>query len=63
PTKYLSVLSHHRLEGHEFSWNNVKILDQDPLFLRRIISEMIHITRQDNGLNVQNDTEKFDKIY
>ncbi|EFN63809.1 hypothetical protein EAG_08598, partial [Camponotus floridanus] len=42
----LSVLSHHRLEGHEFSWNNVKILDQDPLFLRRIISEMIHITRQ-----------------
>ncbi|EFN69977.1 hypothetical protein EAG_14321, partial [Camponotus floridanus] len=36
---------------HEFSWNNVKILDQDPPFLRRIISEMIHITRQDNGLN------------
>ncbi|EFN60535.1 hypothetical protein EAG_05593, partial [Camponotus floridanus] len=27
--KYLSVLSQHKLEGHEFSWNDVKILDQD----------------------------------
>ncbi|EFN60797.1 hypothetical protein EAG_00668, partial [Camponotus floridanus] len=33
---------------YEFSWNDVKILDQDPSFLKRIISEMIDITRQNN---------------
>jgi len=41
-----SVVSQHRLEGHEFKWDEVKILDQDSLYLRRIISGMIHITRQ-----------------
>ncbi|EFN64566.1 hypothetical protein EAG_14484, partial [Camponotus floridanus] len=27
---------------------DVRILDEDPSFLRRIISEMIHITRHNN---------------
>ncbi|EFN66366.1 hypothetical protein EAG_10477, partial [Camponotus floridanus] len=56
PSEHLSVLSQHRLMGHDFAWNDVKILDQDASFLRRTTSEMIHIIRQNNGLNVQNDT-------
>ncbi|EFN64017.1 hypothetical protein EAG_06798, partial [Camponotus floridanus] len=42
PYESLSVISQHRLKGHEFKWNK-KILDKDSSYLRRIISEMIHI--------------------
>ncbi|EFN70399.1 hypothetical protein EAG_11686, partial [Camponotus floridanus] len=63
PFENLSVLSQHRLMGHDFAWNDVKILDQDISFVRRTISEMIHIIRQNNSFNIQNDTEKFDKVY
>jgi len=63
PFESLSVVSQHRLEGHEFNWDEVKILDEDPSFLRRIISGMIHITLQKNSLNVQNDTTNLDKAY
>ncbi|EFN71472.1 hypothetical protein EAG_11901, partial [Camponotus floridanus] len=62
-SEQLSVVSLHRLEGHEFDWNEVIILDRESSFMRRSVSEMIHIIRQDNSLNVQRDTEKFDKIY
>jgi len=30
PFESLSVVSQHRLEGHEFKWDEVKILDEDP---------------------------------
>lgn len=59
----LSVVSRHSLDGHEFDWENIKILDIDPSFSRRCISEMIHIMRQENSLNVQSDTVNFDKVY
>ncbi|EFN63239.1 hypothetical protein EAG_14940, partial [Camponotus floridanus] len=63
PVESLSVVSRHRLDGHEFDWENVKILDIEPSFSRRCISEMIHIMRQENNLNVQSDTVNFDKAY
>jgi len=63
PFESLSVVSQHGLERHKFNWDEVKILDEDPSFLRRIISEMIHITLQKNSLNVQNDTINLDKAY
>ncbi|EFN67921.1 hypothetical protein EAG_14045, partial [Camponotus floridanus] len=47
PFESLSVISQHRLKGHEFKWNE-KILDIVSSYLRRIILEMIHITRQKN---------------
>jgi len=36
PSESFSVVSQHRLEGHEFKWDEVKILDEDPSYLRRI---------------------------
>lgn len=49
PADSLSVVSNHRLTGHAFGWDEVKILDKEPSYLRRIISEMIYIIRQKNS--------------
>jgi len=62
-TGSLSVVSLHRLEGHEFDWNNVSILDEEPRYVRRIISEMLHISKQNHSINIQSDTELLDDLY
>ncbi|KYN22044.1 hypothetical protein ALC57_05566 [Trachymyrmex cornetzi] len=55
-----SVISNHRItHGHDFDWSNVKILDIEPSYNKRMTSEMLHIKRQNNGLNLQNDTISF----
>jgi len=42
--------------GHQFDWENVKILDEEMNYNKRLISEMIFIKRQKHGLNAQMDT-------
>ncbi|KYN44212.1 hypothetical protein ALC56_01334 [Trachymyrmex septentrionalis] len=60
----LSVISSHRIEtDHEIDWPNTKILDSERSHYKRMISEMIHIKTQKNGLNKQSDTEKFPDLY
>jgi len=47
-----SVISEHRLNfNHEFEWENIKIMDNEQSYQKRIISEMVHIKKQQNGLN------------
>jgi len=47
-----SVISKHMLENNQsFDWQNIKILDFEPNYHKRIVSEMIHIKTQRNGLN------------
>jgi len=59
-----SVVTDHRLEfDHEFDWNNVEILDEERNYSKRLISEMIHIKRQRQGLNLKKDTELLHPIY
>ncbi|KYN10006.1 hypothetical protein ALC57_17868, partial [Trachymyrmex cornetzi] len=59
-----SVVSLHQLQyGHQIDWENINILDSERLFYKRSISEMIHIKKQENGINNQNDTEKLPNIY
>jgi hypothetical protein len=59
-----SVLTDHRLEhNHDFNWKDVKILDQEPSLNKRLISEMIFIKRQKEGLNLQTDTENLPETY
>lgn len=62
-TTQRSVISDHRMQNHEFDWSNVEILDREPNLCKRLISEMIYIKRQRNGLNLQSDTEQLDHIY
>ncbi|EFN72003.1 hypothetical protein EAG_06100, partial [Camponotus floridanus] len=53
-----SVITEHRLNfDHEFKWDDVKILDKESFYNKRLISEMLCIKRQRNGLNLQTDTD------
>ncbi|KYN14550.1 hypothetical protein ALC57_13247, partial [Trachymyrmex cornetzi] len=63
-TDQRSVITEHRLEHtHDFDWDSVRILDQEQILNKRLISEMIFIRNQKNGLNIQSDTESLTKAY
>ncbi|KYN28332.1 hypothetical protein ALC57_02245 [Trachymyrmex cornetzi] len=60
----ISVVSQHRIDcNHDMDWQNIKILDSEPFFYKRAISEMIHIKKQEKGLNDQKDTDKLPMNY
>ena len=45
--KNLSVISEHRIDNnHDFYWKNVQILDKEPNYFKRLVSEMIHIKKR-----------------
>jgi len=63
PQKH-SVISDHILElDHIFDWENAKILDFESFYYKRLISEMIHIREQKNGLNLKKDRELLEDSY
>jgi len=63
PQKH-SVTTDHILEfDHTIDWKGVKIVDFEPHYYKRLISEMIHIREQKNGLNLKKDTELLDESY
>jgi len=48
----LSVVTKHMLENnHTFDWQNIKIIDFKTNYYKKLISEMIYIKIQKNGLN------------
>ena len=59
-----SVISSHKIEtNHEFDWGEVKILDKEQSYYKRLTSEMIYIKKQNHGLNKQSDTESLSESY
>ncbi|XP_071638462.1 uncharacterized protein [Temnothorax longispinosus] len=59
-----SVITDHRIHNdHEFDWDNVKILDRERYYHKRLISEVLHIKQQRHGLNLQSDTECLHHAY
>ncbi|KYN04663.1 hypothetical protein ALC62_04467 [Cyphomyrmex costatus] len=59
-----SVITEHRINfDHNFKWNDVQILDIESSYYKRLVSEMVHIKRQKQGLNKQNDTESLPEYY
>jgi len=59
-----SVIAEHTLKySHSFDWDNIKILDSEPNYYKRLTSEMLHIKEQTNGINSQKDTELLDDCY
>jgi len=59
-----SVITNHRLEsGHDFDWDRVEVLDEELNFNKRLVSEMIHIKKQKQGLNLKKDTDLLHPIY
>jgi hypothetical protein len=63
PSKH-SVVTEHILEyNHSFDWDNVRILDTESNYRKRLISEMLHIKEQKNGINLMKDTELLNDTY
>jgi len=59
-----SVITEHRIDfNHNFNWENIKILDTESNYNKRLISEMLHIKEQKKGINSQTDTEFLDESY
>ena len=59
-----SVITDHRIEfGHDFSWDAVEILDNEPIYHKKAISEMLFINRQKNSINLQTDTAGLHSSY
>jgi len=59
-----SVITEHMLKySHEFDWSNVKILDTESNYNKRLVSEMLHIKEQVKGINSQKDTEYLNDSY
>ena len=46
-----------------FRWNDVKILDIEPNWKKRLISEMIHIKTNPSNINKRQDTESLNPLY
>jgi len=59
-----SVISEHRRNfNHDFEWDNIKIIDNERSYQKRLVSEMVHIKKQLHGLNKQSDTDLLPKSY
>jgi len=48
---------------HIFDWDKVEILDFEPRYQKRLISEMIHIKSPKNSINLNEDTKLLDDVY
>ena len=60
----LSVISLHRLEcNHEFDWEGTRSVDKEMIYKKKLISEMLHIKGQKEGINKQSDTEFLSDSY
>jgi len=53
-----SVITKHMLEKND--WQNVKIMDFETNYFKRLISEMIYKKTQENGLNSVENIECLD---
>ena len=63
-TSVRSVVTEHRRQlDHEFKWDEVVILNEESCYRRRLVSEMLNIRKQKNGLNLQTDTDGLHKTY
>jgi hypothetical protein len=59
-----SVVSKHRESlHHDFNWLNTRILHTEKHTRKREIAEMVLIKKENNSINLQNDTENLSKIY
>ena len=62
--KEYNVITLHRLDkDHEMQWDNVKILDKECNYFKRLWSEKLHINSTKDTLNVQHDTRNLSNIY
>ena len=61
--KKTSVVASHCETGHCFYFENIGILDEEPNYNKRRLSEMLHIHLQPSPLNKKEDTENLHVSY
>ena len=57
------VTSHIQVLKHNFDWQNTKILDIEPDYYKRSLSEMLFINSDKNNINLHDDVTKLNRIY
>ncbi|KYN26853.1 hypothetical protein ALC57_03768, partial [Trachymyrmex cornetzi] len=57
------VTNHRTLHNLDFNWDKVQILGTERNYNKRLISEMINIKRQKNGINLNKDIELLNSSY
>ena len=57
------ILKHYKNTGHNFKWDEFRILDHEPHFLKRNVSEMLHINIQEQPINKNEDSQGLFKPY
>ena len=63
PKEYNVVTLHRLDENHEMRWDNVKILDKECPYFKRLWSEKLLISSTKDTINVQHDTKNLSDIY
>jgi hypothetical protein len=59
---HTALAKHHFETSHNFLFDNVEILDAEPVYNKRCVSEMIHITLNDT-VNQRTDTSNLSNMY
>lgn len=57
------VALHCNNNNHSIDWDNVNILDTEPIWSLRKISEMMHIHMEDNFINRIEDCNKLHNVF
>lgn len=64
PQDSFSVVSLHRMdENHDFTWNNIEILNREPYYYKRLISECLYIQSSTHTINIYTDTDLLSSLY
>ena len=59
-----TVITNHRIQyNHNFDWSNVKILDKELSYKKKLIFEMVRIKKQSLGLNKQSGSDSLHDSY
>ena len=59
-----ALVNHHHTTGHNFNFDNFKILDKEQNMNKRLILEACYIwKRRDKTINFRTDTQNINSIY
>ena len=58
-----ALAQHAHTFKHTFDFNEVKILEHEKNFKKRLCLEMIHIKKNNNSINFRTDIENLNDIY
>ena len=58
-----TIPTHCRENQHSMNWENVKILDREKVYKKRLISEMLFINMQKNSINRKEDSNNLQDSY